>query len=55
MKKEKRARTELPSSLSETIKERKETDSLTSVLLADSPLDLRKREASKPLYLTRYE
>jgi len=31
------------------------TSSDIIVLLPDSPLELRKKEASKPLYLTRYE
>jgi hypothetical protein len=49
------ARKESSSLLSQKNKQKEEPDLEVTVLLTDSPLEMRKREASKPLYLTRYE
>jgi hypothetical protein len=48
-------RKESSSLLSQKNKQKEEPDLEVTVLLTDSPLEIRKREASKPLYLTRYE
>jgi len=41
--------------LSEREKEEKAPSLEIVISVAESPMELRKREASKPLYLTRYE
>jgi hypothetical protein len=43
------------SPLSQSSKQEEELSLEVIVLLPDSPLELRKLEASKPLYITRYE
>jgi hypothetical protein len=55
MNKERLAQRDLHPSLIEAKKKKRELDFLVSVQSADSPLESRKREAGKPLYLTRYE
>jgi hypothetical protein len=54
-KKTSSARKESVSPLSQSGKQEEEFTLEVIVLLPDSPVELRKREASKPLYLTRYE
>ncbi|HYB68709.1 MAG TPA: hypothetical protein VEC97_04105 [Candidatus Acidoferrales bacterium] len=55
MKKTSLARKESSSLLSQNNKQKEETYLEVTVLPEDSPLETKKREASKPLYLTRYE
>jgi hypothetical protein len=49
------ARKESSSLLSQKNKQKEEPYLEVTVLPKDSPLEMSKREASKPLYLTRYE
>ena len=46
---------ELRSSLEEKSSEERLSEMLENVSLKDVPLEERRREANKPLYLTRYE
>jgi len=48
-------RKESSSLLNQKSKQKEEAGMELTVFLKDSPLEMRKQEASKPLYLTRYE